>query len=122
MNNNINIIEDKLNIEEEKIIPKKDLIKQNSIKYLDKDLIICPICKEEICYIQPIFDQNGTAKIIYKCLKTEIIQYETINEFKLKFSDDLITENEYEIINIEEAKQKKKKKISKIMILKLIEY
>ena len=110
MNNNINIIEDKLNIEEEKIIPKKDLIKQNSIKYLDKDLIICPICKEEICYIQPIFDQNGTAKIIYKCLKTEIIQYETINEFKIKFFDDLIAENEYEIINIEESKQKNKEK------------
>ncbi len=107
MNKINNIIEDKLNIEEEIIFPKKDLIKQNSKKYLDNDLIVCPICKEEICYIQPIFDQNGTVKIIYRCLKTEIIQYEAINELKKNFSDELIAENEYEIINNEDENQKK---------------
>ena len=107
MNKINNIIEDKLNIEEEIIFPKKDLIKQNSKKYLDNDLIVCPICKEEICYIQPIFDQNGTVKIIYRCLKTEIIQYEAINELKKNFSDELIAENEYEIINNEDTNQKK---------------
>ena len=90
MKNKINIKEDKLNIKEEK---------QKSKKYLDNDLIICPICRQEICYLQPIFDQNGTTKIIYKCLKTEIIQFETINELKKIFCENLKVENEYEIIN-----------------------